>query len=57
MRHPRTCRWSQERSGCKWKGCEYLHVTLTSDDDQRDKALKYLLALDVKTPMEMLKVL
>ena len=25
---------------CKWKGCEYLHVTLASDDDQQDKALK-----------------
>ena len=36
-RHPKVCKWWQE-SGCRRQDCNYLHVTLASDDDKGKNA-------------------
>ena len=33
-RHPKVCKWWQGNSGCRRIDCDYLHVTLASDDEQ-----------------------
>ena len=39
-RHPKICKWSQQRSGCRRQNCDYLHVTLASDDRRQINAHK-----------------
>ena len=36
-RHPKVCKWWQG-GGCKREDCEYLHVTLVSDDGKKYNA-------------------
>ena len=33
-RHPKTCKWLSTEFGCKRSDCEYLHVTLVTDEVQ-----------------------
>ena len=33
-RHPKVCKWWQGSNGCGRNNCDFLHVTLVSDDDQ-----------------------
>ena len=37
-RHPKACKWSQGRSGCRRQNCDYLHVTLALDDGHPNEA-------------------
>ena len=39
-RHPKVCKWLQGKSGCQRNDCDYLHVTLARDDEQRNKTHK-----------------
>ena len=39
-RHPKVCKWSQQRSGCRRQNCDYLHVTLARDDGRHINAHK-----------------
>ena len=38
MRHPKTWKWDQGRSGCRRQDCDYLHGTLARDDVQQIRA-------------------
>ena len=39
-RHPKICKWSQVSSGCRRQNCDYLHITLASDDGRQKEAHK-----------------
>ena len=39
-RHPRTCKWTKTHNGCRRPNCDYLHVTLASDDGHESQAHK-----------------
>ena len=35
-RHPKVCKWLAGKDGCRRNDCDYLHVTLASDDGQKE---------------------
>jgi hypothetical protein len=38
-RHPKVCKWFVKEVGCKRENCDFLHVTLATNDDN-EKAHK-----------------
>ena len=32
-RHPKVCKWYNRETGCRRRDCDFLHVTLASDED------------------------
>ena len=51
-RHPKICKWSQGKSGCKRHNCDYIHVTLVRDDEQQVEAHKYFPCAGCKSVFE-----
>ena len=50
-RHPKVCKWSEGKEGCKRSDYDYLHVTIACDDDQ-NKAHKYFSCAGCKSKFE-----